>query len=54
MNPALANHPQTAKSLQTLREWGVTILEPQAEGDLLMMATVESMILTAKTILQGT
>ena len=54
MNPDLANHPQTAKSLQTLREWGVTILEPQVEGDLLMMATVESMILTARTILQGT
>lgn len=52
MNPALANHPQVAKSLTTLREWGVTVFEPQAEGDLLMMASLEIIIAAAAAALQ--
>ena len=28
MNQALAQHPRTAASIATLREWGVTVLDP--------------------------
>lgn len=44
MNPALFNHPQVARSIKTLRDWGVTVLEPQQERELLMMAPVEEII----------
>jgi phosphopantothenoylcysteine synthetase/decarboxylase len=44
MNPALANHPQLAKSLATLRAWSVTIVEPHPEGQLLLMASVEEIV----------
>ena len=40
MNPALGNHPQVDQSLKTLQRWGVTVLEPQLEEDILMMASV--------------
>ncbi|MFN8498180.1 MAG: flavoprotein [Anaerolineae bacterium] len=29
LNPGLFRHPRTASSLATLREWGITIVEPQ-------------------------
>lgn len=51
MNHALANHPQAAQSLKTLRQWGVTIIESQAEGT--MMAPLEKIIATVKTVLES-
>jgi len=48
MNRALANHPQAKQSRQTLRQWGVTLLEAEPEGD---MAPLETIIATVKTIL---
>ncbi|MEW5959428.1 MAG: flavoprotein [Chloroflexota bacterium] len=44
MNQALYNHPQVSRSTATLREWGVTVLEPRPERELLMMAPVEEII----------
>jgi phosphopantothenoylcysteine synthetase/decarboxylase len=48
MNHALANHPRMAQSVTTLREWGVTVLESQSEGSLLMMASIEAIIDSVK------
>jgi phosphopantothenoylcysteine synthetase/decarboxylase len=57
MNVNLANHPQTARSLKTVREWGVVVLDSHAEahfeGDLLMMASIEEIIAAAKAVLGG-
>ncbi len=52
MNQALFNHPRVATSVKTLRAWGVTILEPLPEGDLLMMASVEKIINAVKANLR--
>lgn len=52
MNQALSNHPQVARSLQTLRQWGVAVIEPQLYGDLLMMAPIASIINAVKSSLQ--
>lgn len=58
MNAHLANHPQAIKSLKTLREWGVVVLESHLEahleGDLLMMASIEEIITAVKTALSFT
>ncbi len=51
MNPALANHPQVAKSLKTLRQWGVRVLEPHPAGDLLVMVSVEEIVAAVKAAL---
>lgn len=51
MNSYLANHPQAIKSVKTLQEWGVTILESHLEKDLLMMASVEEIIAAVKAAL---
>lgn len=51
MNSALARHPRFDQSIKTLRQWGVTVLEPQLAGDLLMMAPVEKIIETVKSAL---
>lgn len=48
LNSALASHPQFSRSLETLRGWGVTILEPRQEGDLLVMASVEQIVAAVK------
>jgi phosphopantothenoylcysteine synthetase/decarboxylase len=48
MNPALANHPQVAKSLITLQQWGVTILEPHCEGELLLMVPLDEIVAAVK------
>jgi phosphopantothenoylcysteine synthetase/decarboxylase len=52
MNAYLANHPQAIKSIKTLQEWGVTILESHLEKDLLIMASVEEIISAVKTALR--
>lgn len=48
LNSALANHPQFGQSLETLRSWGVTVLEPAQDGDLLVMASVGKVMETIK------
>jgi len=53
MNPELANHPQMANSLHTLQQWGVTVLKPQPEGDLLMMASIDTIVAAVKAALQN-
>jgi phosphopantothenoylcysteine decarboxylase/phosphopantothenate--cysteine ligase len=52
MNAYLANHPQAIKSIKTLQECGVTILESHLEKDLLIMASVEEIISAVKTALR--
>ena len=52
MNHALANHPRTAQSVATLREWGVTVLDSQSEGPLLMMASVEAIVDRVKAVIR--
>jgi len=49
MNQALGNHPRVAQSLKTLRDWGVTVLEPEVKADLLMMASIEEIVAAVKT-----
>ena len=51
MNQALYNHPRVAQSIKTLGDWGVTILEPQPERELLMMASEKEIIDAVKAIL---
>ncbi len=51
MTSNLANHPQFARSLKTLGEWGVNVLKAHHEGDLLIMASVEEIVAAVKTVL---
>ena len=51
MNSFLANHPQTAASIITLRQWGITVLEPHPDHDLLMMASINEVVKAARTAL---
>lgn len=44
MNSALAHHPRVGQSINTLRQWGVQVLEPRPDRDLLMMAPVEEIM----------
>jgi phosphopantothenoylcysteine synthetase/decarboxylase len=53
MNPALAAHPQVAQSLKNLQRWGVTVVEPHLEDDVLMMASTEEIIAAVKYALQS-
>jgi phosphopantothenoylcysteine synthetase/decarboxylase len=53
MNPALANHPQVTQSLKILQRWGVTVLEPQPEGEELIMAPLEKIIATVRATLES-
>jgi hypothetical protein len=39
MNVGLWHHPQTARSLQTLTDWGCTIIPPQVDAREVTMAT---------------
>lgn len=48
VNTALANHPQFARSVETLQSWGATILPLQTEGESRKMATVEAIIAAVK------
>ncbi|MBE7473746.1 MAG: hypothetical protein DPW09_09590 [Anaerolineae bacterium] len=52
MNEYLANHPQAIKSIKTLREWGLIVLDSHHEGDLLMMATIEEIMTVVKATLE--
>ena len=53
MNPALANHPQMAQSLKNLDRWGVKVVEPYMDDDLLMMASTEKIMKAVKTSLDA-
>ncbi len=53
MNQALYRHPQVARSIENLREWGVTVLEPQPQRELLIMASVEEITAAVRIRLQG-
>lgn len=53
MTPALANHPQVAQSLKNLQRWGVKVIEPHQEEDLLMMASTREIIEAIKYSIQG-
>ncbi|MEM7349124.1 MAG: flavoprotein, partial [Chloroflexota bacterium] len=44
LNQALFNHPQTAKSLDTLSEWGVTVVPPYLGGNNPNITFVDSVI----------
>ena len=44
MNQALFKHPRVAQSVDTLRAWGVTVLQPRPDGELLMMASIDEII----------
>jgi phosphopantothenoylcysteine synthetase/decarboxylase len=48
MNAALYNHPQAVRSVNTLRQWGVTVLEPKPDDDLLVMASIEEIVAAVK------
>jgi phosphopantothenoylcysteine synthetase/decarboxylase len=52
MNSNLAGHPQTLKSIKTLQEWGVTILESHLEKDLMIMASIEEIINAVRVALR--
>ena len=53
MNPALAKHPQVTQSLKNLQRWGVKVVEPRQEGDLLMMASTEEIKKVIRFALQA-
>jgi phosphopantothenoylcysteine synthetase/decarboxylase len=52
MNSNLAAHPQMARSLKTLRDWGVGVLKGHAEGELLIMASVEEIVATVGAVMR--
>lgn len=44
VNPPLWMHPKAKQSVETLRSWGVEVIEPIAEGDYLTMAENSTLI----------
>ena len=44
LNPPLYAHPRTRSSVLTLREWGISVIEPVAVGDELTLAPTEEII----------
>ena len=53
MNLYLYNHPKTAQSVAALRSWGIMVLEPVMERDLLVMAPEQDIIAAVRTALQS-
>jgi phosphopantothenoylcysteine synthetase/decarboxylase len=53
VNRALANHPRIRHSLETLHEWGVTVLEMQPAGEMLLMAEVSTLVKAIATVLRA-
>jgi phosphopantothenoylcysteine synthetase/decarboxylase len=41
VNPPLFRHPRTAASMAALRDWGVSVLEPEAVGESMRLARSE-------------
>jgi phosphopantothenoylcysteine synthetase/decarboxylase len=52
MDSHLAGHPQTLKSIKTLREWDITVLESHLEKDLMVMASIEEIIAAVEAALR--
>ena len=44
LNPALFAHPRTCTSMRTLREWGISVIEPAPVGDELTLAPTDQII----------
>jgi len=53
MNPSLANHPQVAQSLKNLARWGIIVVEPYKDENLLMMASTKKILEAVKSSLQA-
>jgi phosphopantothenoylcysteine synthetase/decarboxylase len=53
VNPPLFRHPRTAISIQSLREWGVTVLEPVDTGSGFQLAPREAILDEVKARLSG-
>lgn len=53
VNAHLAHHPRFNHSLDTLRGWGVTICELHQAGDMMQMASIETIIAAITIILEG-
>jgi len=49
VNPPLYRHPRTAASIETLRTWGVRVLEPVDTGDGLRLAATEDILSVVDT-----
>jgi len=47
VNPPLYRHPRTALSMATLREWGVSVLEPVDTSEGLRLAPTEAILAVA-------
>ena len=44
LNPPLFAHPRTRVSMQTLRDWGVHVIEPEDTGEGLRLAPLENIL----------
>jgi len=44
LNPPLFRHPRTTSSIATLRDWGVSVIEPEDTGEGLRLAPVEAIL----------
>jgi phosphopantothenoylcysteine synthetase/decarboxylase len=44
LNPPLFRHPRVASSMAALREWGVSVIEPQDTGEGLRLAPAEMIL----------
>ncbi len=51
VNSALANHPQYKQNLNTLTNWGATVVPPQPQNDLLLMASTQTIVQAIGNIL---
>ena len=52
LNAHLAQHPRFNTSLDTLRRWGVTVCGPQQDGEMMQMASVETVIAQVQSIMK--
>lgn len=48
VNPPLFHHPRTRDSMATLREWGVSVVEPVDSGDGPRLAPTQAILATAE------
>jgi phosphopantothenoylcysteine synthetase/decarboxylase len=53
VNPPLWRHPQTARSVATLRAWGVTVIDPAEDGGYLRMAPAATILAEVQRRLSG-
>jgi phosphopantothenoylcysteine synthetase/decarboxylase len=53
VNPPLYRHPRTAASIATLREWGITVIEPVDTGEGLRLAPVDAILAEVRASLEA-